>query len=340
MTFFDESRLDDEVILAAADVRLRALAESGARIRLAALAERETGRLDGSPRAIIAAGPDSRLLRAVLEPTCPVPFVAWPHAGLPGWVGALDLVVVLAPGGDDPQTASAVAEAVRRGAHVLVATRAGSLVAQHAVGRDATLLEVDTHDQLALAVLALNVLGAYGLGPITEPEDVAIALDDVAIACSPGRELSINPAKELAIAHADTTPLVWGGSVPVARAARRIAESLRRATGRAVLAGSADQLIPLLERAPLRNVFADPFDGEGAAEVRPSLVILDEPDPEPLVVHDRRRLVEIADARGVRVDIVSLPEAAASRTSLAHYAALVLQGAYVAEYLGLGLVEG
>lgn len=338
MTFFDESRLDDEVILTAADVRLRALAESGARVRRAALAERETGRLDGSPRAIVAAGPDSRLLRAVLEPTCPVPFVAWPNPGLPGWVGALDLVVVLAPGGDDPMTASAVAEAVRRGAHVLVATRAGSLVAQHAVGRDTLLLEVDTADQLALAVLALNVLGAYGLGPVTEPEDVAVALDDVAIACSPGRELSINPAKELAIAHADTTPLVWGGSVSTARAARRIAESLRRATGRTALAGSADQLIPLLERAPLRDVFADPFDGDGG-EVRPSLIVLDEPDPEPLAVQDRRRLVDIADARGVRVDVVSLPDAAASRTSLAHYAALVLQGAYVAEYLGLGLVE-
>jgi hypothetical protein len=338
MTFFDESRLDDEVILAAADVRLRALAESGARVRRAALAERATGRFDGSPRAIVAAGPDSRLLRAVLEPTCPVPFVAWPNAGLPGWVGSLDLIVVLAPGGDDPQTASAVAEAVRRGAHVLVATRAGSLVAQHAVGRDATVLEVDTTDQLAHAVLVLNVLGAYGLGPITEPEDVAVALDDVAIACSPSRELTVNPAKELAIAHGDTTPLVWGGSVPVARAARRIAESLRRTTGRTALAGGADQLIPLLERAPLRDVFADPFDGDGP-EARPSLIVLDEPDPEPLDVHDRRRLVEIADARGVRVDIVSLPEAAASRTSLAHYAALVLQGRYIAEYLGIGLVE-
>ena len=35
-------------------------------------------------RAVIAAGPDSRLLRAVLEPWCPVPFVAWPSPALPG----------------------------------------------------------------------------------------------------------------------------------------------------------------------------------------------------------------------------------------------------------------
>ena len=53
---------------------------------------------------------------------------------------------------------------------------------------------------------------------------------------------------------------------------------------------------------------------------------------------ERQELTRVADARGVRVDVVSLPEAAASRTPLALYAALVLQGAYVAEYLGLGSV--
>ena len=69
---------------------------------------------------MIAAGPDSRLLRAVLEPWCPVPFVAWPNPSLPGWAGSLDLVVVLAPDGG-PGSASAVAEAVRRGCQVVVA---------------------------------------------------------------------------------------------------------------------------------------------------------------------------------------------------------------------------
>ena len=37
----------------------------------------------------------------------------------------------------------------------------------------------------------------------------------------------------LAIALADANPVVWGGSVLAARAARRVAESIRRATGRA-----------------------------------------------------------------------------------------------------------
>ena len=52
----------------------------------------------------------------------------------------------------------------------------------------------------------------------------------MAIACSPHRDLAVNPAKMLAIALADTNPLVWGGSVLAARAARRVAESLRRAS--------------------------------------------------------------------------------------------------------------
>ena len=104
-TWFDESRLDDETALGAADLRLRTLAESGSRVRreagdAAAVIDRAVAESEQArPRAVIAAGPDSRLLRAVLEPWCPVPFVAWPGPALPGWSGSLDLVVVLAPDG-------------------------------------------------------------------------------------------------------------------------------------------------------------------------------------------------------------------------------------------------
>ena len=189
MSWFDESRLDDEVALGAADLRLRTLAESGARVRRevgdasAAIAEAVGRSLDSRPRAVIAAGPDSRLLRAVLEPFCPVPFVAWPSPGLPGWVGSLDLVVVLAPHGADPGAAGAVAEAGRRGAQVVVASPAASLVGEHATGRDTTLLPAQTTDPLALAVVMLTFLDEVRLGPATDAEAVAVALDDVALAC-------------------------------------------------------------------------------------------------------------------------------------------------------------
>ena len=153
------------VVLEAGDVRLRALAESGARVRSAAgdvaqvtadavVRSEELAR----PRAVLAAGPDSRLLRAVLEPWCPVPFVAWPAPALPGWAGSLDLVVVLAPDGADVGAASAVAEAVRRGCQVVVACPPNSLVADHAAGRWSTILPTSTRDQLATAVVVLDYL--------------------------------------------------------------------------------------------------------------------------------------------------------------------------------------
>src|SRR6187200_939741 len=162
---FDDSRLDDEAALASADPVLRPLAEAGSRVRREvgaaseAIAAAVAGTLGESrPRAVVAAGPDSRLLRAVLEPWCPVPFVAWPGPKLPGWAGSLDLVVVLAPQGSDQDTASAVAEAVRRGCQLVVACPERSLVAEHAAGRESIVLPTVTADQLATAVVVLELL--------------------------------------------------------------------------------------------------------------------------------------------------------------------------------------
>jgi hypothetical protein len=340
-TWFDESRLDDGAVLEAADARFRALAESGARVRLAASDAAEAiadavARAEGlaRPRAVIAAGPDSRLLRAVLEPWCPVPFVAWPGPALPGWAGSLDLVVVLAPDGADTGTASAVAEAVRRGCQVVVACPPSSLVADHAAGRWSAILPTTTRDQLATAVIVLEYLEEVTLGPRADAEQVAEALDAVAIACSPHRDLAVNPAKMLAIALADTNPVVWGGSVLAARAARRVAESIRRASGRTALAGDAEHLLPVIEATRTRDVFDDPF-AEGAGELRPMLLVLDDGAEDPVVREHRGRLQAAAAGRGVRVETVT----AEAPTEVARYASLLLSGTYAAEYLRLGLVE-
>jgi hypothetical protein len=185
-------------------------------------------------------------LRAVLEPVCPVPFVAWPGPGLPGWAGSLDLVVVLAPEGRDPATAAAVAEAVRRGCQLVVAAPEASLVASHAQGRYSTVLPTQTGDQLAVAVVVLDLLDRVHLGPQTDPDVIATALDEVAIACGPHGDIAVNPAKILAIGIADSNPIFWGGTVLAARAGRRIAESVRRATGRTALAADAEHLLPVL----------------------------------------------------------------------------------------------
>lgn len=340
MGWFDESRLDDETALGAADLRLRTLAESGSRVRreVAAAEEAITEAVqrasDARPRAVIAAGPDSRLLRAVLEPWCPVPFVAWPNAGLPGWTGSLDLVVVLAPEGSDVETASAVAEAARRGCQVVVACPVGSMVAEHAASRWTTVLPTSTSDQLATAVAMLGFLHRVALGPSASPDDVAEALDGVATACSPHRDISINPAKMLAISLADASPLVWGGSVLAARAARRVAESIRRAAGRTALAGDAEHLLPVIQAARQHDLFADPV-ADGGGERRPVLVVLDDREEDPVVADQRSRLETAAQERDVRVETVTTD----AEAEVARYASLLLSGTYAAEYLRLGFVE-
>jgi hypothetical protein len=339
-TWFDESRLDDEVVLAQFDGLLRPLAESGARVRQAAGEAEEAiteavrrAAEQSQPRAVIAAGPDSRLLRAVLEPTCPVPFVAWPHASLPGWAGGLDLVVVLAPeGGND--AARSAAEAVRRGCQLVVACPPDGSVAEHAAGRWSSVLPTRSRDQLATAVTMLDYLHRVHLGPASDAEAVARALDQVAVSCSPHRDLAVNPAKMLAISLADVSPLVWGGSVLAARAARRVAERIRRASGQGAIAGDVDQLLPVLEAAAPRDVFDDPFADAASAPAHPMLLVLDDGSESADIREQRGRLQAAATARGVRIETIYTDAA----EEVARNAGLVLSGSYAAAYLELGLV--
>lgn len=342
-TWFDESRLDDAGVLSAHDHVLRPLASSGSWVRRAVAeasdelqAAAEAGRALERPRAVVALGPDSRLLRAVLEPVCPVPFVAWAGGGLPGWAGSLDLVVVLGGEGADVTVAGSVAEAVRRGCQVVVVCPADSTVAHHAAGRWSHLLPLAEGDPLASVVLALTHLAAVGLGPEIDPDQLAGALDEVAVECSPHRDLATNPAKLMAISLADSTPVVWGGSVLAARAARRVAESLRRSSGRAAVAGDLEQVLPLVDNARPRTVFDDPF-ADPAAEDRPVLVVLSDGPDTPLAADQRHRLERAAGARGVRIEHLTADGPATGE--LTRYASLVLQGRYAAAYLGLALVQ-
>ncbi len=337
MPGFDDGRLDDHAVLSRFDPMLRQLAEAGARVRReaaavdAAIARVVADIADVRPRAVLAAGPDSRLIRAVLEPFCPVPFVAWPNPTLPAWVGSLDLGVVLAPQGDDPDTARAVAEAVRRGVPLVVSCPENSLVAQHTTGRHTTILPTVTGDNLAAAVTMLELLDQLSLGPSASPEVVARALDDVAVRCSPHRGLAVNPAKILASSIAETNPLLWGGTVLAARAARRLAEALRRTTGRAVVAADAEHLLPILEATTPADVFADPFADSGA-ESRSSLLLLDDGCGDDAATATRQQLTQLAESRGVRVELISSD----AEGDVARYAAMLATGTYASAYLTIG----
>ena len=339
MTWFDESRLDDEAALAGHRRRRcvrsprPAPACAARRVRRRPRSPRPSpaARTRPRPRAVLAAGPDSRLLRAVLEPWCPVPFVAWPSPNLPGWAGSLDLVVVLAPDGHGAGVASAVAEAVRRGCQVVVACPAGSQVAEHAAGRYSSVLPTVSRDQLATAVVVLEYLERVALGPRTDAEAVATALDQVATECSPFRDLAVNPAKMLAIAMADTNPVVWGGS----RAGRPRRPPDRRVDPPGQRPRRPRRATPSTccrcSRPPVpADTFADPFaDGPASGERRPMLLVLDDGSEEAVVREERGRLQAAAAARGVRVERLTTD----APTEVARYASLYLSGSYAAQYL-------
>ncbi|GAB3624077.1 hypothetical protein GCM10027418_21610 [Mariniluteicoccus endophyticus] len=334
MVDFDDSRLEDREALASADGALRHLAGAGARVRIEAgrAADPLGGFAPDRPRAVIAAGTEARLVRAMLEPTCPVPFVAWPAAGLPGWVGPLDLVVVMAPDGGNPDLAASVAEAVRRGASLLVACPEASPVGEQVSRRTATLIPTATGDALAAAALVLQALASAGLGPEIDPEEIAIAMDEVAEDCSPFVDLAANPAKDVALALADAQPLVWGGSVLAARASRRIAEAVRASSGRAALAADAPALTTILQGTHARDPFADPFDNP-VSDRRPTLVLLDDGSESAPIVAARRSLGSLAERHDVRV----APITRTHGSELARYAALLQTGCFAAAYLGVGL---
>ncbi len=336
--FFDDQLLEDDTAMAGVDEVLRNLAEAGSRVRheqnasveaMAALANAPR------PRAVVAAGSDARLLRAVLEPWCPVPFVAWPGPGLPGWAGALDLVVVIAPGGHSPDAASAAAEAVRRGCGLLVSAPAGSPLAETSASRSTVLLPTQTADVLAVAVVALQALHTLGLGPEVDAEEVAEKLVESAVSCSPRKGLGSNPAKDLAVELAEAVPLVWGGSVLAARAARRVAEAMRQASGRTALAADAEHLLPVIRGAGMdsrKNIFDDPFE-DPPADFRPVLIVLDDGSEDTTIRMTRSRLLAEAEQNGVRHRIVVCTEGG----PVSRYAALLTTGQYAAVYLGLGL---
>jgi hypothetical protein len=332
--FFDQA-LDDTDALAGIDPVLREIAGLGAQVRLAVMAAAEAYAglaADDRPRAVVAGGADGRLFRAVLEPGCPVPFVAWPHLGLPGWAGPLDLVVVVCVSGTGAEEVSVVAEARRRGCALLVAAPVDSPVHEAAMGRGTTFLPAGSADPTALAVPVLQALHLIGLGPEVPSEPVAEALDAVAERCAPAVTADENPAKEIALGLADNLPVVWGGSVLAARAARRVAEALRTASGRPSIAGDVAQLVPLLAAAPETDLFADPFE-DGPSSMRPALLLLDDGADAPSIRASRSRLEAAANEASVRVQDVR----AVDGPDVGRFAALLATGRFAAAYLALGL---
>lgn len=329
---FDDARLEADL---EHNAQLHWLATAGARIRRAVLTEPvrhlELGDL---PRGVLAFGSESRLVRAVLEPICPVPFMAWPGPGLPAWVGPLDLAVILGEEDTAQWVLQCAAEARRRGATLIVAAPQDSELAEVTASPLTTLIPVSQADPMAAAVAVLAELGNLGLGPVVYPGHVADAADLVAEACGPGRDLAVNPAKDLALQLADRLPLLWGGTVLAARASRRIAEAVRRVTGRPALAADAAELAGLLAAVKPRDPFADPV--EETRDAAPVLVLLDADSVPPRLRSAVDGLVRQAEAVGVPVARISSGDPQLSATDVERYVTLLQHGLYGAAYLEIG----
>ena len=126
----DLDRLDDVAAMAACDPHdmLRAVATSAAQARASLTASREASlraiAVETRPRAVVVAGMGGSgisgdVLASVAGMRCPVPILVHRGYGLPGWVGAADLVIAVSCSGSTAETMSAASEAARRGARLL-----------------------------------------------------------------------------------------------------------------------------------------------------------------------------------------------------------------------------
>ncbi|OXM50896.1 hypothetical protein CFP71_26470 [Amycolatopsis thailandensis] len=280
----DDSLLDDPARLAEADTAglLRAAAMAGAQVRATAEAAAElelSDRLDvGRPRSLVLIDRPgvsrtlTRLVAALLTPSCPVPVVV--AEVVPSWIGALDVVFAHTDDAGDRELAASLERAARYGATVVLSAPAEGPVAAAVAGKGLLLAprlpvppEMAFPRGLAAALLTANALGLL----VADLEQLADQLDAEAEKDYLARESFANPAKALALKLAERQPLLWGLD-PVAVAVGEHAAHAFAAHA-AVVCDVEDyrQALarPALRRAALsggveRDIFADPEEGVGS----------------------------------------------------------------------------
>jgi hypothetical protein len=300
----DPARLDDQAELGVGDAgwMLRAVAGAGAQVREAAALATEAGlhRLaeDGRPRAVVVAGVGTAArtgdaLSAVAGPSCPVPVLSHRSQGVPGWVGAADVVIAVSASGKGPEALAAAEAAAVRGARLVAIGAPDSLLQSYAERAHALFVPVTPRPPArvslwALVVPVLLAARALGLVQVTEADlaETAARLDLDADRCRPTAESFVNPAKSLALELAGCIPVVWGSSRLAAVAANRFADSLAANARYPAVAGSLVEAgrgrVGLLDgmfgsMAGPRDIFADPEDEPDRTRLR--LVLLrDDPD--------------------------------------------------------------
>ncbi|SIR40794.1 SIS domain-containing protein [Micromonospora avicenniae] len=361
----DEALLDNADALAERDPggMLRHTAAAGAQVResaaLAAEANLSVLADEGRPRAVVIAGIGTAgrtgdVLATVAGPRCPVPVIPHRSAGVPGWVGAADVVIAVSASGRSPEALGAAEAAHRRGARLVAVGAPDSQLQSVAERARAPFIPVPRRAPARASLWALTVpvlLAARTLGLVKVNEadlaETAARLDAEADRCRPTAESFVNPAKSLALGLAGSIPIVWGSSPLATVAARRFGDTLSANARYPVVTGALGEAgrgrVGLLDGVfgglveGERDIFADPDETVGDA-TRLRLVLLrdgglnaeDDAD-EPLAVEERRAeaVQTLAERRGVRCDVVtaeggSALERLASLTAVPDFASIYL----------------
>ncbi len=363
----DEALLDNPDALAEHDPggMLRFMASAGAQVResaaLAAEANLTVLADEGRPRAVVIAGIGTAgrtgdVLATVAGPRCPVPVIPHRSAGVPGWVGAADVVIAVSASGRSPEALGAAEAAHRRGARLVAVGAPDSQLQSVAERARAPFIPVPRRAPARASLWALTVpvlLAARTLGLVKVNEadlaETAARLDADADRCRATAESFVNPAKSLALGLAGSVPIVWGSSPLATVAARRFGDTLSANARYPVVSGALGEAgrgrVGLLDGVfgglaeGERDIFADPGESaDGGTRLR--LVLLrdgglnaeDDAD-EPLAVEERRAdaVQTLAERRGVRCDVVT----AEGGSALERLASLVAVPDFASVYLAL-----
>src|SRR3982751_3446895 len=221
----DEALIDDVNAMAAADPgnMLRHTASGGAQVResaaLAAEANLTSLADEGRPRAVVVAGQGTAartgdILATVAGPRCPVPVLSHRSPGVPGWVGAADVVIAVSASGRSPEALAAADAAARRGARLVAIGNPDSELQGMAERARSPFIPVPRRaparaSMWGLTVPVLLAARALGLVKVTEADiaETATRLDADAERCRPGAESFVNPAKSLALGLAGSIPI-------------------------------------------------------------------------------------------------------------------------------------
>ena len=365
----DEALLDNPEALAAADPggMLRATASAGAQVResasLAAEANLSSIAEEGRPRAVVVAGQGTAalsgdVLATVAGPRCPVPVLVHRSAGVPGWVGAADVVIAVSGSGRSPEALAAADAAARRGARLVAIGPPDTELQSVAERARAPFIPIPRRAPARASIWSLTVpvlfaARALNLVKLAEADlaETATRLDADAERCRPSAESFVNPAKSLALDLAGSVPVVWGSSPLAAVAARRFADTLAANARYPVVAGALGEAgrgsVGLIDGVygglaeAARDIFADPEEWADNSATRLRVVLLrdggltenDGSDPEPTELEERRAeaLQESAGRRAVRVSVLT----AEGASPLERLASLIAVPDFASIYLAM-----